>query len=199
MRPVSPMEIVDEAIDPVLTDATTAWIAGQTLLFGWKARHDSSGTFWHRNYVLPGIHSHHYEDRAVDPTMTFERFVDADTPLSRVATRISERFFAGRGLTRVWVNAQSFGDEAAIHRDFPETYSGQSRTVVWYPVPTWDPEWGGDFCLFDDAREIVRSVVVRPNRAVVFDGTALHGARPLSRYCPALRFAISFGLEVAND
>jgi SM-20-related protein len=199
MRAVIPMQVVDEAIEPALAHATTAWLSGQTLRFGWKARSESAGTFWHRNYVLPGIHPHHYDNRAVDVAMTFERFVDANTPLSRVAQLISDRFFAGRALTRVWVNAQSFGDEAAIHRDFPQTYLGRSRTVVWYPVVDWDPEWGGDFCLFDDAREIVCSVVVRPNRAVVFDGTALHGVRPLSRYCPSLRVAISFGLELAHD
>jgi SM-20-related protein len=199
MHHLSRVVVADQVVDPLLARATADWLCAQPLRFGWKARADSPGTFWHRNFVLPGTHPHHYDASTVDPAMSFERFVMGGGVLATVAQGMSIRFFGGRSLSRVWVNAQSFGDEASIHRDFPTAFSGRARSVVWYPVGEWDSEWGGDFALFDEDREIVQSVAVRPNRAVVFDGTALHGARPISRYCPALRIAVSFGLELALD
>jgi hypothetical protein len=191
--------IHDNVVASDLHHTTFKWLGVQTLLYGWKARKDSSGQFWHRNFVLPGKYEHRYDAPAVSAHMTFERFVAEGTPLSAVTKHMSDRFFDGKALTRVWVNAQTFGDEAAIHRDFPLTFRGNSRTVVWYPVPEWDSEWGGDFALFDDDKELIGSTLVKPNRAVVFDGTTLHAARPISRYCNALRVSVSFGLEVLND
>ncbi len=191
--------VYDDLVDEPLARTTFEWLTRQTMLFGWRARSDSQGTFWHRNYVLPGTYEHHYDPSAVNPAADFSTFLAAQTPLSTVAKLVSDQFFEGRDLTRVWVNAQSFGDEAGIHRDFPIQFAGRARTLVWYPVPQWDPEWGGDFSTFDDNGEILGSVVIRPNRALVFDSTTRHAARPISRYCNALRVAVSFALEVASD
>lgn len=193
------IDVYDDLVDGQLARATFEWLTRQTMLFGWRARDDSQGVFWHRNYVLPGTYEHHYDPAAVDPAADFGAFVAAQTPLSVVAKLVSDRFFDGHDLTRVWVNAQSFGDEAAIHRDFPAQFAGRARTLVWYPVPQWDAEWGGHFAAFDDNGEILGSVVVRPNRALVFNSTTRHAARPISRYCNALRVAVSFALEVAHD
>jgi hypothetical protein len=71
--------------------------------------------------------------------------------------------------------------------------------MVWYPVPEWDIDWGGDLVVVGDDGEIESAVAVKPNRAVVFDGTKRHVARPTSRYCNALRVAVAFGCEVVEN
>lgn len=171
------------------------WLSGQTLLFGWKATKESPGAFWHRNYVLTRDFKNHYDPNAIQNELTFQRLMEESHPLAQVAHSVSTQFFKGQPLTRVWVNVQAFGDEATIHHDFPMIYRGKARTVIWYPVEKWDADWGGDFVLFDDHREILDACVVKPDRVVSFDGSMFHAARPISRYTPSLRISVAFGLE----
>jgi SM-20-related protein len=192
------MKIHDGAIAPSLVLAFNQWLQGQALIYGWKARRDAPGQFWHRNYVLPGTYEHHCDQEAVQQELTFERLVAQGTPLSMVASLVSSCLFNSTPLTRVWINVQGFGDESAIHRDFPAQFKGQAKTVVWYPHAEWSPEWGGDVVTFNDSKEIAAAAVCLPNRMVEFDGTQLHAARPISRFAQGQRIAVAFGCEVVN-
>ena len=192
------MKVIDNIVDPIWANAVYLWLQGQPLLFGWSARKDAQGKFWHRNFVLPGTYANHYDSPAIKEELTYERFILENNPLSHVAKQVCEKFFNGTPLTRIWVNVQSFGDESAIHRDFPIQFKGSAQTVVWYPVPEWGDDWGGDVLTLTDDYEIDKAARIRPNRMVAFDGTALHTARPMSRYCPAIRIAVAFGCEVVK-
>lgn len=189
------MELSDDLMGKEFCLEFCQWLSCETLLFGWKAHKENPGTFWHRNYVLSAEFNNHYDPNALKNPLSYQRLLSTDSPIAQVAKTVSTKFFNGLPLTRVWVNVQSFGDEAGIHHDFPPEYSGKSRTVVWYPVPEWDPEWGGDFAVFNKQREIVASTVIKPDRAAIFDGTMLHAARPMSRYCKGLRISVAFGRE----
>jgi hypothetical protein len=68
--------------------------------------------------------------------------------------------------------------------------------VIWYPVAEWSADWGGDFVVLDDLGEIQAAAMVKPNRMVQINGCMRHAARPISRYCNALRIAVAFGSEV---
>lgn len=198
---MSTLQVIDNAMGAQACAAFCHWLQSQPLLHGWRARADAPGKFWHRNFVLPGAHENHYDRAAVNPARTFERLLLEDTPLARAAASVSQRFFAGVALTRVWVNVQGFGEESAIHRDFPIQFNGTARTAVWYPMARWDRDWGGDFItLAEDADdEIAACVMVKPDRLVVFSGNAQHSARPISRFADELRIAVSFAGEVVND
>jgi Rps23 Pro-64 3,4-dihydroxylase Tpa1-like proline 4-hydroxylase len=195
MRP----QIIDSVFHPDVASEFRTWLNGQSLLHGWKARPDTKGCFWHRNYVLPGKYEHHYDTQAVSTELTFENLVKSNGPLAYAAQEISKHFFNDTPLTRVWVNVQSFGDESAIHRDFPVKFAETARTAVWYPVIEWHRDWGGDFITADDNDEITFCAAVKPNRLVLFNGTTPHAARPISRYAEQLRISVSFACEVVND
>ena len=75
------MRIVDDLIAPELACECRQWLLSQTLVFGWKAHTEAPGVFWHRNFVLPGVHPHHYEAGAWNPAMTYEAFVASGSPL----------------------------------------------------------------------------------------------------------------------
>jgi len=192
------MQVADDVIDGELFIAAREFLQSQTSIYGWQAHKGAPGVFWHRNFVLPGKYEHHYEAGVWSPDKSYAGFVQTQSPLAQVAEVLRARFFGGVELTRVWANYQSFGDESAFHRDFPQQFRGKSKTVVWYPVETWDRDWGGDFVTLTDDGEIDKCVMVKPNRAVVFDGTTPHSARPMSRYCNALRIAVSFACEVVE-
>jgi hypothetical protein len=70
-----------------------------------------------------------------------------------------------------------------------QRYDLDNLSVVWYPMPAWDMDWAGDFTVWNDENEIVRSVAIKPNRLVIFDGNPPHAARPLSRFATERRVA----------
>ena len=190
------MQIVDDLIPLELMEVTRHWFQNENLAFGWRAHEKSPAAFWHRNYVLPGTNKHHYDSHVWHPSLSLAAFLSRGGPLAEVTKRVQQRFFGDTQLTRVWANAQTFGDEASLHRDFPAEFAGRARSVVWYPVLKWDKDWGGDFIVMGDDGEIEHCAMVKPNRMVVFDGTRAHAARPISRFCTELRIAVSFGCEV---
>jgi len=191
------MQIVDDLIDPELAAECRQWLLSQNLVFGWKAHANAPGAFWHRNFVLPGKHNHHYDARAWQLERTFDAFVAQGGPLARVALQVKDQFFPNAEITRLWVNVQAFGDEASLHRDFPTEFQDTARSLIWYPVAEWSADWGGDFVVLDDLGEIQAAAMVKPNRMVQINGCMRHAARPISRYCNALRIAVAFGSEVA--
>lgn len=193
-----PINVYDNPVSPELCEVTRAWLLSQSPIFGWRAHANAPGVFWHRNFVLPGIHQHHYDDDAWNSELSYEAFCASKSPLAEVAEIVRQQHFGGEAFTRIWANFQSFGDESAFHRDFPVQYARTARTAVWYPVMNWERDWGGDFITLSEDGEVDSCALVKPNRLVVFNGTQTHAARPISRYCSELRIAVSFGCEVIN-
>jgi hypothetical protein len=190
------MKVFDDAFSQNEIKNLREWLFAQNLLPGWRAHASAPGTFWHKNFVLPGTRAHHYDSKACNPELTFERLISGESPLSKVARDIKQRFFATSEITRVWANVQSFGDESAFHRDFPLEYSNSARSVILYAVDDWDKDWGGDLVVLNDDGEIKSAALVKPARLVVLDGCLRHAVRPISRYCNSLRVAVVFGTEV---
>ena len=193
------INVYDNLASPGLFEAARAWLLAQSPIFGWRAHAQAPGTFWHRNFVLPGTHQHHYDDGAWNSDLSYESFLKNSGPFADVAEIVRREHFGDVALTRVWANFQTFGDESAFHRDFPAQYSKSARTAIWYPVMRWDRDWGGDFVTLDEEDEVSACTLIKPNRLVVFNGTHTHAARPISRYCNELRIAVSFGCEVTHD
>jgi hypothetical protein len=74
--------------------------------------------------------------------------------------------------------------------------SDRSRTVIYYPHPTWHPNWGGETVFFNQDRTgIIAPIYPRPNRLVIFAGNIPHVARGLSRTCPIMRNTLMFKAE----
>lgn len=195
------MEVHDNLFTLEELAALRTWLLNQPLIHGWKAHGNAPGSFWHRNFVLPGSRRHHYDALAWHPELTFERLLAEASPLSSVARRIQARFFGNSEITRVWMNVQAFGAESAFHRDFPGEFDATARSVILYLVPRWERDWGGDLVVLGDegeGEEIEYAVLVKPGRVVSFAGCRRHSVRPISRYCNELRVALVFGSEVAT-
>lgn len=103
-----------------------------------------------------------------------------------------------RNLVRVYSNGQTFGTDPTAHRDDPRVYrhlAGEENfpaTILMYMNDEWNKDWAGETVFFDDDNEIITSVLPKKGRAVVFDGTIMHAARPVSRYCRDLRQILVF-------
>lgn len=94
-------------------------------------------------------------------------------------------------LLRCYVNGHTYGIDGKIHYDDKRP---NTITVIYYPMRHWSIDWGGETIFWDrEKREIIKSVIPKNNRLVVFPAPVWHGARPLSRYAEtALRVTLMF-------
>lgn len=94
---------------------------------------------------------------------------------------------------RTYCNYASYGDMLYTHTD---CLPGAGEvTALWFIVPQWDPEWGGETVFFDSSMDAVGIVSPRPGRLVLFDGSITHAGRPPNRNCYAPRYTFALKLE----
>jgi len=83
-------------------------------------------------------------------------------------------------------------------------------TALYYVNPIWKPNWGGETIFYNDAQtDIIKSIIPKPGRFVVFNASIPHRSAPPTSVFRGLRTAISFkliqnkfayqGLEVKAD
>lgn len=194
----SDIQIVDSALPEDLYNLALSYAEFMPLQHGWRNVNGSVRRFWHKNFVLPGTYKHHYTPEVVDPQMNYENFQKEMNPFSFVAEMIRHKYFNSTPFTRVWINVQDFGNEGDIHRDFNTDYCRTTKSAILYLQKSWDVDWGGDLAIFDEKGEIRKSILVKPNRLVVFNGCCRHSVRPLSRFCTEVRRALVFATEVVK-
>ena len=115
-------------------------------------------------------------------------------------------------LKRAYVNISRFGDEDRIHIDGKSSSSG--LTAIVYLSGKWKITWGGQTNFYtkftekanlpnDDEteyeNEIIRSVIPKQNRVVIFNSKIPHSAGIISKTCLGNRYACVFKILTAND
>ena len=107
-------------------------------------------------------------------------------------------------LNSCYINGLTFGIESHEHIDFDKE---GSTTVIFYMCNDWNSHWGGETVFFDNkfignpsddsfySNEIIKSVLPKNNRIVMFDGNITHAVRPVSRSFKGLRKTLMFKLK----
>lgn len=110
-----------------------------------------------------------------------------------------------KNLESCYINGLTYGTEAFAHVDFQKDEIGS--TCIFYINPEWHSQWGGETVFYDgqfvehfnDAwyyeHDLVKSVLPRYNRLMVFDGRVTHSVRPLSKTFKGLRQTLMFKLH----
>ena len=93
-------------------------------------------------------------------------------------------------LTRICANMQHSGCEGTLHTDG----SSKERTLMVFPNPEWNPEWGGKFQVFsEDKKEMLEEYDYVPGRIISFPSHLPHrGLAPIGDYL--YRYSIVFGI-----
>lgn len=95
-------------------------------------------------------------------------------------------------IERMYCNAHNSNDIPLIHKD---SWQSGNYTMLIYGNRKWDPKWAGETAFFDeDSREIIKSVLPKPGRVVIFESDIPHAARVPTREFPGLRFTIAIKL-----
>lgn len=85
---------------------------------------------------------------------------------------------------------QMFGQDTIIHRD-NKVHPG--LTIVVFCNEHWPTSWGGELVFYNDTKEhIIKAVLPKPRRMVVFDGRIPHAARSPSNTCDQVRMTLAF-------
>jgi SM-20-related protein len=93
-------------------------------------------------------------------------------------------------LLGVYANGQTFGQDTIIHRD-NKTHPG--LTVIVFCNEHWPTSWGGELVFYDDTKEnIIKAVLPKSRRIVIFDGRIPHAARSPSVKCDQVRMTLAF-------
>ncbi len=108
-------------------------------------------------------------------------------------------------LKQCYLNGITYGLEAYPHVDFDET---GSTTVIIYLCPNWNSYWGGETSFFNMNcvknnpshevyynHEIIKTVLPKYNRMVMFDGNITHAVRTISKSFKGLRKTLMFKIE----
>jgi len=85
-----------------------------------------------------------------------------------------------------------YGTHHQIHTDYQKN---TGFTVMFYLNKIWDISYGGETIFINDIGDITNSIIPKPARVVIFDGSVPHAAREVSRICVELRMVATFKYE----
>lgn len=80
-------------------------------------------------------------------------------------------------LSRCYANAMPVGVGGGVHLD---SNVKEHLTAIYYPQAEWNADHGGETLFFNrNGSEVMKAVVPKPDRLVIFPGTIPHVARPI--------------------
>jgi hypothetical protein len=165
------IEVFENVASPTLFAAAWATCMGANWRFGHGSIAGGSARFWRMDLA---------EDAAL--TAIWESVRPRCEALAGFPLRVVEQY----------ANGHTYGQGGNAHRD---DQRDDTFTFLYYPVPEWEEEWDGETVFYGDDGEILRSIRLRPNRAVFFDSRIWHRGRGPSRSCPFLRVSVAYKLE----
>ena len=167
------IEIFDELMPPEEFSAACRACIVSRWEFGHESQHDDPLPFW-----------------AMD--LTGDASFDAVWQHARARCEA----LAGRALRviRQYATGHTYGLGGRPHSD---DHRAGCFTLLYYPMPEWKTGWEGETVFYDAQGDVIKSVLPRPNRAVLFDSRIVHAGHAPGRLCSALRIAVAFKLEPA--
>lgn len=137
---------------------------------------------WSKKYIDAGRHNLADVGFLLEETREYE-------PLNTTWKALRSRSFSDSLLIRCYLNGYTFGTDGYFDSD---SHRADEHTAIIYITDNWDPDWAGETVFLDAAGEIIKSVLPRKNRAVIFPAHQLHAARGVSRKCNVLRETLIF-------
>lgn len=98
--------------------------------------------------------------------------------------------------TRTLRNAYKFGDVIGLHKDL-----GYTLTALVFGNKEWNINWGSETIFTNEESpnaEIIKSVIPKPGRLVIFDSNIPHTGRVPSSLFPHYRYSVAYNLNPIN-
>lgn len=166
--------VIDDAVSPDLLIAVLRDIKERGFQFGWHSNRGFEFSHWNVNF---------------GGSKKARKDVLAQMPecVQAIWRHLDWIPQAGYRLIRGYCNAMPYGAEGWPHTD---SQVETDKSLVIYLNPEWETAWYGETVIFDEAGEIVRSIMPKFGRLLIFPGAQLHAARAVSRICPQARYVL---------
>lgn len=103
---------------------------------------------------------------------------------------LSAKVLHNHGLSRCYANAMPPGVGGGVHKDSPHR---DHITAIYYPQAIWSHDEGGETLFFNQSvTEVIKAVVPKPDRLVLFSGVIPHVARPVYRNSHTPRITLMY-------
>jgi SM-20-related protein len=110
-------------------------------------------------------------------------------PLDKAWSFLRDTQLMNNLLIRCYLNGYTYGTDGYFHVDSERP---DEHTTIVYMNDYWEPDWGGESVFLDARGEILKSVLPRRNRAIIFPSNYQHAGRGVSRKCMVLRKTLIF-------
>ncbi|HTY69442.1 MAG TPA: 2OG-Fe(II) oxygenase [Alphaproteobacteria bacterium] len=172
------IEVFDNAVPPQLVETLDEIVRMPIWKHGVKSSPDDPLSFW------------------------FAPFADSEPALEKFSPELFALWLCAKRLLKgehrielAYANGQTYGQSGEIHTD---TNEPGRKTVVFYCNRVWQPNWHGETLFYTpDHGDVIRAVLPKPGRIVIFDSDIPHAGRDPSRLCPLIRVTITFKLQPA--
>lgn len=173
-RPLSTIVIVDR----FLGDARRQQVWDYLDQPGWKhGAYSASGPDTPRYFYkhFAGYQQHGLEDR--DPNAIADELATTAPLIADVWQELLRKPLRHQLLSRCYANRMPSGVGGGVHLD---SNLKEHLTAIYYPQAEWNADHGGETLFFNRAAtEVIKAVVPRPDRLVIFPGNIPHAARPI--------------------
>lgn len=175
--------VVDDFLPPNTYESLSRFISKEPLLYGSLSNSDTDPHgHWSRKFVTDT------SCNLADVSCELEenpRFA----VLNEAWKFLRNNHLEDGRLIRCYLNGYTYGVDGYFHSD---SQRADEHTVIIYMNDEWEPDWAGETVFLDANKDIVKSVLPKKNRAVIFNANIEHAGRSVSRKCMVLRKALIF-------
>lgn len=175
--------VLDDFLPPDIHQDLVRFVANETMSYGSRSnsRTDPHG-HWSSRLVTAGRHN--LAD--VSYLLAGEEQIAA----VNVAWKfLNSTHLRNSVLIRCYLNGYTYGTDGYFHSD---SERADEHTAIVFMNDEWEPDWAGETVFLDDRGDIVRAVLPKKNRAIIFPARLLHAGRGVSRKCVELRLTLIF-------
>jgi SM-20-related protein len=175
--------VVDDFLRADAFENLARLVANEPLIYGSRSnrRTDPHG-HWSRDFAAAGRFN------LADVSGELEKNAGA-APLASAWKSLRDARLEDDILIRCYLNGYTYGTDGYFHADSERP---DERTSIVYMNDYWEPDWAGETVFLGKDGDIVKSVLPRRNRAVIFPADIQHAGRSVSRKCMVLRKTLVF-------
>jgi len=175
---IDKIQVYDDIISPIILEKVVKMINNRGFKYGWKS--DVELDYGHWNMQMASKHISSKKNKKVE---NIEPFLPPE--IVQVTKVLKKTFNLENAITdRCYSNAYTFGTEGYVHYD---SNNNRDITVIIFLNNEWKENWFGETVFLDSKGEIVKAVLPRFGRCVVFPGNIAHAGRSVSRICNVAR------------
>jgi hypothetical protein len=172
------IRVVDGCLPPNIYDDLARFVAGTPMEYGSRSKPRDDHGHWINQFIAAGPENLADVSAILTNTPQYQ-------PLDAAWRFLHEAHLSDSVLIRCYLNGYTYGTDGYFHTDSQR--ADQQTTILFMNEEEWQPDWAGETVFLDQNGDILRSVLPRKNRAILFPGDVPHAGRGVSRQCPLLR------------